>query len=105
VRRSDVKPIATSKPQAAVITSGMSRELRAFIVDLENLIKHRDEGLARGNRRPNARLSAAKDSLTKGGAQTNEYVHAHPWKAMTGVALLAFVLALVIAPPRGETPE
>lgn len=103
--RSDVKPITTTKPQAAVITTGMSRELRAFIVDLENLIKHRDEGLAHGNRLLNARLSAAKESLAKGGTLANQYVHAQPWKAMAGVALLAFVLAWVVAPPRGETPE
>ena len=96
MRRSDVKPIATSKPQAAVITAGMSRELRAFIVDLEDLIKHRDEGLARSNRR----LSAAKESLAKGAALTNDYVRAPPWKSMTGVALLALALALLVAPPR-----
>jgi ElaB/YqjD/DUF883 family membrane-anchored ribosome-binding protein len=107
----DAKSIAIAKLKAEGIASGVSREFHNLITDIEDLIKETatltGDELAQTKAQLTARVNAAKEVLAglgntvseqvrKNGERTNEYVHAQPWRAIGGVAAVAFVLGLLL---------
>lgn len=97
---------------AQTLLSGVPREVRNFIADVEDLITSMTsltgEDLARAKSELTQRASAAKASLDQVGAAltdrarntvkvTNDYVHDEPWKAIGAGAAIGFLLGLVLA--------
>ncbi|MDP3848684.1 MAG: hypothetical protein Q8R10_19880 [Pseudomonas sp.] len=110
-KASDAKSIAIAKLKAEGIASGVSREFHNLITDIEDLIKDTatltGDELAQTKVMLTARVNAAKEVLAglgntvseqvrKNSERTNEYVHAQPWRAIGGVAAVAFVLGLLL---------
>lgn len=107
----DENAYESSKHLAAGIASGVSREFKSFIADIEDLIKETasltGEDLERAKKIINARVCEAKKSLDgfstnvseqvrKSSALTNEYVHEQPWKVIGAVATVCFLLGVVM---------
>jgi len=105
-------PAATNGSKDGAYASGMSREFKNFLADVEDLIEATTsltgDELTHARARLNARVSEARDSVEALGvavdqrarrsvSATNEYVHEQPWKAIgIGTAfglLLGFVLS------------
>lgn len=107
----DAKSIAIAKLKAEGIASGVSREFHNLINDIEELIKETatltGDELTQTKVALTARVNAAKETLAglgntvsgqvrKNGERTNEYVHNQPWRAIGGVAAVAFVFGLLL---------
>jgi ElaB/YqjD/DUF883 family membrane-anchored ribosome-binding protein len=94
------------------ITHGISSEFKNFLSDVEDLVKQATqltgEELARAQEKLNARIVAAKESVSDVGAAvsdrarsaaqvTNEYVHEQPWKVISIGAAFGLLLGFVLA--------
>jgi ElaB/YqjD/DUF883 family membrane-anchored ribosome-binding protein len=94
------------------LTHGISNEFKNFLSDVEDLVKQATEltgeELTRAHEKLNARISAAKESVSHVGAAvserarsaahaTNEYVHEQPWKVISIGAAFGLLLGFVLA--------
>ena len=90
--------------------SGVSREFKSFLTDIEELIKTTtsmtSEDVARVRGEINARIKAARESIKESGddvsgrardtaKQANKYVHEQPWQAIGVGALVGLFLGLL----------
>lgn len=95
-----------------VMTSGVSREIRNFLADIEHLIEQTTsitgEDLARVKAKISERVSAAKASIDQmsgtvtarvrsSAVATNSYVHESPWNAIGIGAAVGVLLGLLLS--------
>ncbi|MWV17378.1 DUF883 family protein [Pseudomonas sp. L-22-4S-12] len=103
---------AQANTASACAPSAISREFHNFLADIEDLIKESTsltgDELARARAKLNDRVAMAKtyaeamgDNITQHARQTasetNDYVHAQPWKVLGATAAVALLLGIVIA--------
>lgn len=107
--KSAAKSAANSINEAS---SGLAREFHNFVADVEDLIKSTTqltgEDLAKAKAKLNARVSAAKETMTEMGetianrtrktaAEANNYVHEKPWNAIGASAAVGFLLGYILS--------
>lgn len=103
---------AQANTASAYAPSAISREFHNFLADIEDLIKESTsltgDELARARAKISDRVAVARASAEAMGdniaqharqtaSETNDYVHAQPWKVLGATAAVALLLGIVIA--------
>lgn len=101
----------TALASAPAAASPVTREVRGFLADIEDLVKSTTsltgEDLARAKAKLAERIASAKASLTKAGGViadrtrhtarvTDAYVHDRPWQAMGIAAAVGMLIGFVL---------
>ena len=104
--------VASATATADKALSGVSREVKNLLTDIEDLVTSTTsltgEDLARAKAKLSARVTQAKESVEKMGGEiasqarhgakvTDTYVHEQPWQAIGIGAALGLVLGFALA--------